>query len=214
MAKKTIITAIVLIAVLALAFWYQQSRKDDDVSDKTQLSISVFNQTKNADGSTVDAAPKDVLVYTLSVQNTSEDTISGYVVETSIDDISELATLTDAAGANYNATTNALMWTPLDIEPSGSIEKTFTVRVKDTLPTDSDFVMTTSFGGEVAVNVSNQVAVAPTPAPTPTPNPTPAPTPSPYQAPTTGPSAWFAALLAIMFTIGILMYRAGKKMNV
>lgn len=212
MAKKTIITAIVLIGVLALLFWYQESRKDDDVSDKTQLSISVFNQTKNADGSTVNAAPKDVLVYTLSVQNTSDDTISSYVVETSIDDISELATLTDAAGANYNATTNALMWTPLDIPANGSIEKTFTVRVKDTLPTDSDFVMTTSFGGEVAVNVANEVAVTPTP--TPTPNQTPAPTPSPYKAPTTGPSAWFALLLAIMFTGGILMYRAGKKINV
>jgi uncharacterized repeat protein (TIGR01451 family) len=213
MAKKTIITAIVLIAVLALLFWYQQSRKDDDVSDQTQLSISVFNQTRNADGSTVAASPKDVLVYTLTVQNTSDDAISGYVVETSIDDISELATLTDAAGANYNATTNALMWTPLDIPANGSIEKTFTVRVKDTLPTDSDFVMTTSFGGEVAVNVASQ-PVAVNPTPTPTPNPTPTPTPSPYQAPTTGPSAWFAALLAVMFTVGILMYRAGKKINV
>lgn len=213
MAKKTIITAIVLIAVLGLLFWYQQSRKDDDVSDQVQLSVSVFNQTRNADGSTVAAAPKDALVYTLTVQNISDDSISGYVVETSIDDISELATLTDAAGANYNATTNALMWTPLDIPANGSIEKTFTVRVKDTLPTDSDFVMTASFGGEVAVNVASQ-PVAVNPTPTPAPNQTPAPTPSPYQAPTTGPSAWFAALLAIMFTAGILMYRAGKRINI
>jgi hypothetical protein len=211
MARKTIVTAIVLIGVLALLYWYQQSRKDDDVSDRTQLSISVFNQTKNADATTTAAAPKDVLVYTLNVQNTSDDDISGYVVETSIDDVSELATLTDAAGANYNASTNALMWTPLDIPANGSIQKTFTVRVKDTLPTDSDFVMTAGFGGEVAVSVTNQVAVAPAPAPTPA--PVPAPTPSPYQAPTSGPSAWFAFLLAITFTAGVLMYRAAKKIN-
>lgn len=209
MAKKTIITVIVLIGVLALLFWYQQTRKDDDVSDKTQLSVSVFNQTRNTDGTTASASPKDVLVYTLTVQNTSDDTISGYVVETNIDDISELANLESAEGANYNATTNALMWTPLDIPANGSIEKTFTVRVKDTLPAGSDLVMTTSFGGEVAVNVANQVAVTPTPVPA----PAPTPAPSPYQAPTTGPSAWFAFLLAIMFTVGILLYRAGKKIN-
>jgi hypothetical protein len=195
---------------LGLLYWYQQTRNDGDASEDTQLSISVFNQTKNQDGASVSANPADLLTYTLTVQNTSDDTLAGYVVETSIDDISELATLTDAAGANFNAATNALMWTPLDIPGQGSIQKQFTVRVKDSLPTDSDFVMTASFGGEVATTVSNTPVATPN-----TPARTPAPTPvSPsYQAPTTGPSFWFAFLLAIAFTAGIVLYRAAKSIQ-
>ena len=210
---RTIITVIILLAIIGGVYWYQQSRDNDDVSARTELSMSAFNQTKNADASTVNASPKDVIVYTMTVQNTSDDDISGYVVETSIDDISELATLIDAAGANYNASTNSLMWTPLDIPANGSIEKQFTVRVKDSLPSDSDFVMSASFNNEVLVNVSRPTASNnPSPAPgagnpSPTPNPT-------YQAPTTGPSVWFAFLLAMLFTAGIILYRAAKRINV
>jgi uncharacterized repeat protein (TIGR01451 family) len=209
MARRTIITVIVLVVILALLYWIQQSRKDEDAGEYAQLSVSVFNQTKNQDGTAAAASPRDILIYTLTVQNTSDDTISGYVVETSIDDVSELADLTDAAGANYNAATSALMWTPQDIPGNGSIEKQFTVRVKDSIPSDSDKVMTLSFGGEVSVAVANNVAGNQTPVQ----NPGQSVTPS-YQAPTTGPSVWFAFLLALTFTAGIILYRAAKSIKV
>jgi hypothetical protein len=207
MARKTILTVAVLIILLGLLYWFQQSRENDDVSADTDLTISVFNQTKNADGTAVAASPKDVLVYTLTVNNTSDDVISGYVVETNIEDISELATLTDAQGANYNAATNSLTWTPLDVPAESSIEKQFTVAVKENLPADSDLIMTASFGDEVAVTV-NKSAVANNPGPTPTPAPR-----DPYKAPTSGPSAWFAFLLAITFTAGVVIYKTAKRIN-
>jgi hypothetical protein len=205
MARKTIITIVVLLAVLGLIYWFQQSRDDDNNAGATEQSISVFNRTKNADGTSVTANPKDELVYTLTARNTSDETVTGYVIETNIDDISELATLIDAQGANYNASTNSLMWTPLDIPANGSIEKQFTVRVKDNLPAESDFLMSSSYNNEVIVAVARAVAVTPTPAP--------ALTPVPYVAPTTGPSAWFAFLLAIGFTIGIVLYRTAKNIS-
>lgn len=214
MAKKIIIAVAVVAVIGALVFWYQDSQKNDDVDGRTQLSLTVFNQTKNADGATVTAAPQDVLVYTLTARNTSDDTISGYVVETNIDDISQLATLTDAAGANYNASTNSLMWTPLDIPANDQIEKTFTVRIKETLPSDSDMMMSATFGNETLVAVSTEATPAPTPTPTPTQTASNGGQTPPYQAPTTGPSAWFAFVLAILFTGGIVMYRLGKRINV
>ncbi|MBX4187917.1 MAG: DUF11 domain-containing protein [Candidatus Doudnabacteria bacterium] len=210
MARKTIITVVVLLALLGLLYWYQASREDDNTAEQTELSTSVFNKTKNVDAETVTATPKDELVYTLTVRNTSDETVSGYVVETSIDDISQLATLIDAQGANYNASTNSLMWTPLDIPSNGSIEKQFTVRVKDSLPADSDLIMTVTYGDEAIVAVAREAAVAPTPAPVP--SGTPAPNP-PYKAPTTGPSAWFAFLLAIAFTVGVVLYRTAKSIS-
>lgn len=212
MARRTILSILVLVVAIAVIVWFAAFRNEDDASENTELSVSVFNQTKNAEGTSVDANPKDVLVYTLNVANTSDDVISGYVVETNIDDLSELATLTEAAGANYNASTNSLMWTPIDVPANSSIQKTFTVSVKDTLPTDSDFVMSTAFGNEANVNVKQVAAV--TPAPTPTPvavNPGSNPS---YQAPTTGPSVWFAFMLAMTFTAGIVLYRAAKRINV
>jgi hypothetical protein len=210
MARKTIITVVALLALLGLLYWFQQTRENDDNTADTELSVSVFNRTKNADAIGVTASPKDELVYTLSVRNTSDDTISGYVVETNIDDVSELATLIDAQGANYNASTNSLMWTPLDIPAEGSIEKQFTVRVKDTVPSDSDYMISVTYGNEALVAVAKPGEVAATPTPTPTKTPAPAPT---YQAPTTGPSAWFAFLLAMMFTAGVILYRASKKIS-
>jgi hypothetical protein len=210
MAKKIIIAIAVLAVIGALVFWYQDSQNDDGADSRVQLSLTVFNQTKNSDGATVSANPRDVLVYTLTARNTSDDTVSGYVVETNIDDISQLATLTDAAGANYNASTNSLMWTPLDIPANDQIEKTFTVRIKESLPSDSDMIMSASFGNEILVAVSTEAAPVPTPTLTPVANND---QPS-YQAPTTGPSVWFAFVLAILFTAGILMYRLGKRINV
>lgn len=210
--KKIILTIVLLLAVGTLVFWYFENRSNDsDVSENTVLSTTVYNQTKSADAVTVTANPNDVIVYTLTVSNTSEDVIPGYVVETNIGDLSELANLTDAAGANYNANTNSLMWTPLDIPAEGSITKEFTVRVKENLPAGSDLLMTLSFNNEVAVAVA-PAQVAGNANPTPTPNPTPGPSPS-YAAPTTGPSLWFAILLGLVFTVGLLLYRTARRMN-
>ena len=209
MARRTILSILVLLVAIAVVVWFVVNRNDEDASENTELSLSAFNQTKNAEATTVAANPNDVLVYTLNVANTSDDVISSYVVETNIDDLSELATLTDAAGANYNASTNSLMWTPLDIPANGSIQKTFSIRVKETLPTDSDLVMSTAFGGNVDVAVAQPTVVTPVPVPTPVAT-APGSTPS-YQAPTTGPSVWFAFMLALTFTAGIVLYRASKR---
>ncbi|HYC29701.1 MAG TPA: hypothetical protein VEB42_12805 [Chitinophagaceae bacterium] len=204
MARRTIITVIILLAIAALIFWYQQSRDNDDASADVTQSVSVFNRTKNADATTVTASPNDELVYSLKVQNDTDEVVSSYVVETNIEDISELATLIDAQGANYNASTSSLTWTPQDVPANGAIEKQFTVRVKENLPTDSDLLMSARYNNEVLVSVGRgPVAVTPTPAPTPT----------PYKAPSSGPSAWFAFLLAIAFTAGIVLYRAAKNIQ-
>jgi hypothetical protein len=208
MAKRTILIIVALLVLLALLFWYQQANKDNDANASVIQTVSVFNKTKNADATTIPANAGDELVYTLNVQNTSDEVISSYVVETNIADASELATLTDAQGANYNAGTNSLTWTPLDIPGNGSIERQFTVRVKDTLPAESDLLISVRYDNEVLVNVTRTAVV------TPIPKPTPSPTPSPFTAPRTGPSVWFAFILAIAFTAGIVLYKASKSIKV
>jgi len=168
---RTIIAVVVLVIILAIIFIVQSQRKEGNDNENVVTSLSVYNQSKDTDASTVSANPGDILVYNLKVENTSNDKAEGYVTEVNIADITELATLIDAQGANYNSDTNSLVWTPLDIEPNSTIEKSFTVRVKEELPTSSDLTLTTKFNNEVAVNV-DRGSTTPKPSPTPTPGAT------------------------------------------
>lgn len=204
MAKKIILTVIFILAIGTLAFWYFESRNNDsDNSADVVLSATVYNQTQNADGTTVTGRPNDVLVYTLTASNVSEDVVSGYVVETGIGDISELANLVDASGGNFNAESTSLMWTPLDIPAKDSITKQFTVKVKDPIPAGTDMAIKMAYGNEISVNVAKA-----TPAISPS-----TPPDQDYQAPVTGPSLWFAVILGLIFTVGLLLYRTARRMN-
>ncbi|HYE22824.1 MAG TPA: hypothetical protein VD998_04525 [Verrucomicrobiae bacterium] len=208
---RAIIIAIIIAALIGLGIWiWRENRADKDNAADLRSRISAFNQTKNADATTVPASPRDVVVYTLTVENPTDEVVSGHVTEVNIADITELATLIDAQGANYNSANNSLVWTPLDVPQNGSYDKKFTVRVKDSIPTGSDKQMTANFGGDLVVNVDSGVAVAPTPPPvvTPTPQPTPAPK---YTAPTTGPESTLVILLAIISAVTVVTYLRKAK---
>ncbi|MGE5392993.1 MAG: hypothetical protein ACM3NH_04590 [Candidatus Saccharibacteria bacterium] len=203
MKRILIIVAVIIVvgAAIALAVWQSNKNKDNQAAD-TVMAITAFNQTKNADATAAPASPKDNIVYTLTVENKGDKVASGYVVEVNIEDISQLATLIDASGANYNSANNSLIWTPIDIPSKGSIEKKFTVRVKDPLPANTDSVMTAKFNNEVSVQVKPGQTAAQTPAQQPTqtkPTPTkPAPTVAgnSYRAPKTGPGLLLVVAVA------------------
>jgi hypothetical protein len=210
---------VIIIIILVLAgggYWIWKANDDKNEEQEIVTSLAAFNQTKNADATTVNAATRDVIVYTLTVENKSDTVKEGYVVEANITDITEAATLIDAQGANYNSTNNSLVWTPLDVPAKGSFDKKFTVRIKDSLPAGADYVMSAKFNNELNINIDRGVAAAPTPTPTPqpSPNPTPAPapTPSPYKAPSTGPSPMVIVVIALAFTAGVLLFRKARKL--
>lgn len=212
MTKRTILAVIVLLVILGAIFAIQQKwgKKETKEDLGAVLSIGAFNQTRNVDATSTNAQPNDILVYTLTAENKSDKKIEGHVVEVNIEDISELATLIDAQGANYNSTTNALAWTPLDIEKNSSIEKKFTVRIKEELPANSDLVMNTKFNNELAARVSKStVAGSDTVIPDPTPTPAP-PLANNYTSPTTGVSEWLAITFAFV-TTGMLFVWQKKR---
>jgi hypothetical protein len=214
MTKRTIITVIVLAVILGIIFLIQQLNREEEQGNNAVLSVSAYNQTKNDDAAKAAANPKDVIVYTLTAENQSNEPIRGFVFETNIADITELATLIDAQGANYNSGSNSLVWTPIDIPENGSVEKKFTVRIKDELPANSDLTMAVKFNNEVKVSVVRSVATnnngstrgASTDA-----GSTPGRTD--YTAPNTGIPFNVTMVLALCATLGIFLFRLAHKLG-
>jgi hypothetical protein len=207
---RVVVIIIIILLLIGGGYWIWKLSQEDTDGSEVVTRISAFNQTKNADAITVNASARDVIVYTLTVENTTDDVVQGYEVTADIADITDAATLIDAQGANYNSSNNSLVWTPLDVPANGSFDKKFTVRVKDAQSAGSDYVMTARFNNELVINIDRgSVAATPTPQPT----PAPSPTPSPYQAPTTGPSVFVVALIAAGFTLGFILFRFARRLN-
>src|SRR5581483_8052418 len=92
------IALLVFVVVVAVAAWaiYHSKHKNSSTTNTPNLSVTVFNQTQNADGTQVAAKPSDTLVYTLTAANPGNSVISGYVVQVGIGDLTGNATLIDA----------------------------------------------------------------------------------------------------------------------
>ncbi|HEV8601050.1 MAG TPA: hypothetical protein VGQ87_00430 [Patescibacteria group bacterium] len=224
MTRRTAIILVVLLAVLGLIFLWQYYHNKNKTNQTAISSVTAFNQTKNSDATVVSATPGDIVVFALNAENQNDKVIPGYVIEVNISDVNELATLTDAEGANYNSATNSLIWTPLDIPAKDSIQKKFTVKVKDAFPADSDLVMKVRFNNEVAVSVLRGKPVTEVPA---TIQPGPGSSPGDtnnssgsntgktagksYVSPKTGPSSDLSFILALVSTAGIFTFRLKKR---
>ena len=211
MKRNSIIGLVILLLVIAgIVFAVYHNKNKNNSTVNPNLSVSVVNQTQNADGAKVTAHPKDTLVYTLTAENPSSDVISGYVLEVGIGGVTNAATLIDAQGANYNSADNSLIWTPLDIPSNGSISKQFTVRVKDALPANSaDLQLKVTFNNSVVTDLG---AVNPPKTPASRPG-TIGSTGTSYTAPKTGIPGWISFYLACFVTFGVLLFRIAYKLG-
>lgn len=190
MTRRTIVSIIVLLLIIAGVIWLVNRKQSEPATPV--LSISAYNQTKNADATTVTASPDDIVMYTLTAENQSDKTIPGYVVEAQISEITDKATLTEASGASYNSATDSLVWTPLDIPANDSITKQFTVRVNPTVAGSPSTAMKIKFNNELVVSIApQQVAGSNTDGNSTNGN---------YKAPKTGPSESLPIFLALGVT--------------
>ncbi len=196
MSRRTLISLILLILVIGAIVWFAVSR--DNEAPTPLLSVSATNQTKNKPATDQPANPQDVIVYTLTAENQTEEVIPGYIMEVNISEITDKASLVDASGAAYNSATNSLVWTPLDIPANESITKTFSVKVNSLPANTSNSVLKVKFNNELAIDVSTpQVSGSNHPV-----QPT-----TPLTAPKSGASEWIPVLLAIISTFAFLAVR-------
>jgi uncharacterized repeat protein (TIGR01451 family) len=157
-----------------------------------KLSKRAQNVTRGVDATTVAAEPGDLITYTLVTENRGNAPVQLYSVEDPIHDILELAELQTFMGAVLNYGNNSLKWEPVDIGPGGKVEKTFTVKVRQS-PTikTSDYVMTNVYGNTVNVNVKK-----------------------PFVSPPTGSPITLSLALSIMATAGFVAYKKGFRLPI
>jgi uncharacterized repeat protein (TIGR01451 family) len=194
MAKAPTVTSNTTVTNLATA-WASNAGQ---VSDTAQvrfvavlggnvdlvLSKKAYNNNQAKDATTVTAKAGDVIAYTLTVKNNGSVPAQNFVFEDNIADILQLADLTSFTGANYDANTKTLTWAAQAIPANGSVEKVFVVKVKNPVPTGTDYVMTNVFGNKVDVPVER-----------------------PFVAPPTGVAGMISFILALLAVGGYFMYR-------
>ncbi len=196
MSSRIVAGIVILVCIgLAIFLW---ARKSNDNKDSQQvqdsgpiLSVQAFNQSTNTDANAGVAKPGDVLAFTLSAENHSNNTMPGYVVKVNIADLVNSATLIDSGGASYNSADHTLEWTPLDIEPGQAIQQRFTARVNPVAANAPAGIIRISFNNNVQISVTGKIAGAATAQPT----------PGTYRAPKSGSGLNLVILLAGICTI-------------
>lgn len=148
------------------------------------LSKRAFNDTKNVDATTVNAARGDYITYSLVTTNNGTATQSNYVIR---DDLSQVLPLADMVATNGGTVSgNVISYPAMDIKPGETVVKTFKVRVKQTLDKNLSYQLRNTYGNTIVINVPGLVI---------------------HQAPTTGAAGTAAASFAGLITAGAVAVR-------
>jgi uncharacterized repeat protein (TIGR01451 family) len=98
------------------------------------LSKSAENTTKHTQSSgTLNASGGDEIIYTLSAKNTGNVTVNGFAIQENISDVLDYANITSFGGGTLGAD-NVLQWGESSIKPGATVQRKFTVKIKDPIP--------------------------------------------------------------------------------
>lgn len=139
---------------------------DGDVTACIILTKKASNTTQgipDANGTVAHAG--DTIIYTLSAQNTSKETLKKFVVEENIGDVLEYADVVDYHGGVKDEN-NIVRWPATDIKAEGTISKQLTVRIKNPIPQTPvapsnpgsyDLTLSNVYGNTVDINLPGGV---------------------------------------------------------
>jgi uncharacterized repeat protein (TIGR01451 family) len=123
-------------------------------------SKRAFNDTKNADATTVPAAREDYIRFTLTTTNTGNADSLNYVITDDLSQVLPFADLVDNGGGSLNG--NTLQFPARTIRAGETVTTTFRVRAKAFLNAEQSFVIRNTYGNTVTINIpGNIVFVAP-----------------------------------------------------
>jgi uncharacterized repeat protein (TIGR01451 family) len=139
-----------------------------DTASCLSYSKAASNMTRdipNANNTTAQAG--DVIQYTLTVKNSGAAASTGFVVQENISDVLDYASLANLNGGSLSGD-GVLSWPAETVPAKGSIQKQFTVQVKNPIPSSApgnddpqafNYVMTNVYGNTININVAQPVVV-------------------------------------------------------
>lgn len=123
---------------------------------------SAVNITQSGkDASTTTAQPSDRITYSLTMNNTGQQSAEAKFVE-QLDDVVEYATVIDTGGGDYDKDAKTLTWPAVTLGAGEEATRMFTVQLASTTPsaargisdkTSYDCIMLNTFGNSVEVKV-------------------------------------------------------------
>jgi uncharacterized repeat protein (TIGR01451 family)/fimbrial isopeptide formation D2 family protein/LPXTG-motif cell wall-anchored protein len=165
------------------------------LSENINLNFSkkAWNNTRNADAQSVTANRGDLVTYTLTVNNSGNAKANDFVITDDLSGVLPFVDIVDIDGATLNG--NVITFPPVNIAAGGSVQKTFQVRVKNSLQQNLTFVLRNTYGNTVTVNVGSVQGVAT------------------FVAPKTGAAGTSAAVFAGLITAGFLGFRKRRELK-
>lgn len=148
------------------------------------ISKRAFNDTKNIDATSTDAARGDYITYTLVTTNNGNASQTNYVIR---DDLSQVLPLADMISTNGGSMSgNTITYPSVTIKAGETVIKTFKVRIKQSLSAQLSYQLMNTYGNTIVINVPGNVI---------------------YVPPTTGAAGTSAVAFAGMITAGFVIAR-------
>ncbi len=148
------------------------------------LSKRAFNDTKNVDATSKDAARGDYITYSLVVTNDGSADEVNFIIK---DDLSEVLPLADMVSTNGGVVSgNVISYPAITIKPGETVIKTFKVRIKQTLSTTLSYQLKNTYGNTIIIRVPGSTV---------------------YEAPKTGTAGTSAGIFAGLLTAGFVAMR-------
>jgi uncharacterized repeat protein (TIGR01451 family) len=148
------------------------------------ISKRAFNDTKNVDATSTNAARGDYITYTLVATNNGTADQTNYKFE---DDLSQVLPLADMVATNGGTMSSTwIVYPAMTIKVGETVTKTFKVRIKESLNAQLTYQLRNTYGNTIVINVPGQVI---------------------YQAPKTGAAGTSAAAFAGLITAGFVVAR-------
>jgi fimbrial isopeptide formation D2 family protein len=124
------------------------------------ISKRAWNDTKNVDATSVNAARGDYITYTLVATNTGSADQTNYRFE---DDLSQVLPLADMVSTNGGTMSSTWITYPaMTIKAGETVTKTFKVRIKQTLSSELSYQLRNTYGNTIVINVpGNKIYVPP-----------------------------------------------------
>ncbi len=134
----------------------------DDKTACLELHKTATNVTEHInDANNTTAKPGDIIKYTLSVTNKGKATVPKFVIQESISDILDYATVVDLQGGKLDKY-GMVVWPAQDIATKQVVKKVITVKIKNPLPATPrsssdpghfDMIMTNVYGDSVTIKL-------------------------------------------------------------